>query len=254
MIIDTHCHLDIDEYTDVETVICNMKNNIMIASGCNLKTSKRVLELVEKYDNIFGTIGIHPNEISDMTDESLNFIEKNITNPKIVGIGEIGLDYHYGIENKEKQILFFKKQIDLAKKYDKPIVIHSRDSALDTYEILKDNLDNTKAIMHCYGYSYEMALKFNELGVKFGIGGVITFKNAEKLKKVVEKFPLSCFVLETDSPYLSPEPFRGKQNEPKNVFLVAEKIAEIKKVSVDEVIKKTTENACELFDLKMKLC
>ena len=254
MIIDTHCHLDILDYADVNKVISNMEGNIMIASGCNLETNKRVLELVNSYDNIFGTIGIHPNEIDDMNEDNLKFIENNLTNPKIIGIGEIGLDYHYGVENKDIQKEYFVKQISLAKKYKKTIVIHSRDAALETYEVLKEHLKNNKAVMHCYGYSYEMAERFIELGVKFGIGGVITFKNSEKLKKVVESFDMSYFVLETDSPYLSPEPLRGRCNEPKNVFLVAEKISDIKNIPIEEVIRTTTKNAVELFDLNIKIC
>lgn len=251
MIIDTHCHLDIEDYDDIEAVINNMNDNIMIASGCNKRTNERVLELIEKYPNIFGTIGIHPNEYDDMTEENIKFMEINLTNPKIVGIGEIGLDYHYGNDNKDIQIEFFKKQIALAKKYNKPIVIHSRDAALDTYNILAENLGNTNAIMHCYGYSYEMALELQKLGVKFGIGGVLTFKNSEKLKTIVKNLELTNFVLETDSPYLSPEPFRGKKNEPKNVYIIANEISKIKDIPVEDVIKVTTENSFKLFDLNI---
>ena len=251
MLIDTHCHLDTEDYLDVEQVISNMNNNIMIASSCNIETTKRVIELINKYDNIYGTIGIHPNELEDLNEEGLKFLEENLNNPKIVGIGEIGLDYHYGMEYKEIQKEYFIKQIELAKKYNKPIVIHSRDAALDTYNILSKNLGNLKAVMHCYSYSYEMAIKYNELGVLFGIGGVLTFKNAEKLKKIVSSFPMSNFVLETDSPYLSPEPFRGQTNEPKNVEIVAEEIARLKGLNKEEVVKNTTENAIGLFDLNI---
>lgn len=251
MLIDTHCHLDNDDYENIEKVISNMGSNIMIASGCNLETSRNVLNLVSKYENIYGTIGIHPNELDDMTEENLKFIEENLSNPKIVGIGEIGLDYHYGMENKNKQQEYFIKQIELAKKYNKPIVIHSRDAALDTYNILENNLGNLKAVMHCYGYTCEMAIRYNNLGVLFGIGGVITFKNGEKLKKTVLELPISSFVLETDSPYLSPEPFRGQKNEPKNVELVANEFAKLKGISKEEVENITTNNAISLFDLKI---
>lgn len=251
MLIDTHCHLDEEDYIDVDKVIINMDKNIMIASGCNIKTSKRVLSLVNRYDNIFGTIGIHPNEIEDMNEDNLKFIEESLNNSKIVGIGEIGLDYHYGIENKEKQKEYFIKQINIAKKYNKPIVIHSRDAALDTYNILSEHLGKLKAVMHCYSYSYEMALKYKDLGVLFGIGGILTFKNSEKLKKIVLDLDLSSFVLETDSPYLSPEPFRGQKNEPKNVELVAEEISKLKNIPKEKVVSVTTKNAISLFDLKI---
>lgn len=251
MMIDTHCHLDIDDYDDVEKVISNMNGNIMVASGCNMKTNMRVLELTEKYSNIFGTIGIHPDEISSNIEEDLEFIEMCLNNPKIVGVGEIGLDYYWNKDNKNEQKSAFIKQIRLAKKYNKPIVIHSREAAEDTYNILRDNLGNTKAILHCYSSSLEMAKKFKQLGIKFGIGGVLTFKNSSKLQDIVKELDLNDLVLETDSPYLTPEPYRGKRNEPFNVIYVAKKIAEIKNISVEEVLEITSQNAVAQFDLKV---
>lgn len=253
MMIDTHCHLDIDEYENVDLVIKNMGNNIMIASGCNMQTNTRVMELIKNHENIYGTIGIHPNELDDMNEKSLKFLEENIRNSKIVGIGEIGLDYYWDKDHKEIQQEFFIKQIELAKKYNKPIVIHSREAANDTYNILEKYLGNNKAIMHCYSYSLDMAKKYQKLGVKFGIGGVITFKNSNKLKETVEELDISNFVLETDSPYLSPEPFRGQKNEPKNVYLVAQKIAEIKNLKLEKVLETTTKNAIDEFDLDIQL-
>ena len=250
MMIDTHCHLDIADYENVEEVIKHMDGNIMIASGCNLETSKRVIELVNKYDNIYGTIGIHPSEVQDMNEDVLNYIFENAKNSKIVGIGEIGLDYHYGKEDRDLQIEYFLKQIELAKMLNKVIVIHSRDAQEDTLEILKNNLGNLKAVLHCYGYSYEASKEFKKLGVKFGIGGVLTFKNGVKLKEVVEKNDLDDFVLETDSPYLAPEPFRGQKNEPYNVLYVAKEIARIKNITLEEVLENTTKTAINLFDLK----
>ena len=250
MMIDTHCHLDIDDYENVEEVIKHMDGNIMIASGCNLETSKRVMELVNKYDNIYGTIGIHPSEVQDMNEDVLNYIFENAKNSKIVGIGEIGLDYHYGKEDRDLQIEYFLKQIELANKLNKVIVIHSRDAQEDTLEILKNNLGDLKAVLHCYGYSYEASKEFKKLGVKFGIGGVLTFKNGVKLKEVVEKNDLDDFVLETDSPYLAPEPFRGQKNEPYNVLYVAREIAKIKNITLEEVLENTTKTAINLFDLK----
>lgn len=250
MMVDTHCHLDIDGYENIEVVIKNMENNIMIASGCNRKTNERVIELVNKYKNIYGTIGIHPNEYNDMNDEEIIRIEENLTNSKIVGIGEIGLDYYWDKDHKSIQKEYFIKQIELAKKYKKTVVIHSRDAAEDTYDILKKHLDKNKAVLHCYSYSIDMAKKYQELGVKFGIGGVLTFKNSSKLKEVVQELELSNFVLETDSPYLSPEPFRGQKNEPKNVYFVANEIAKIKNIDIEKVQETTTQNAFLLFDLK----
>ena len=247
--IDTHCHLDIKDYEDVEQVINNMNGNIMIASGYDLESSKRVVELVNKYDNIYGTIGIHPNEYDSMNEETLKYIEDNLNSKKIVGVGEIGLDYYWDTDHKELQKEYFLKQIELAKKYNKVIVIHSREAASDTYEILK-NINYNKIVMHCYSYSKEMSREYKKLGVKFGIGGVLTFKNSSKLKEVVEYLDMDDILLETDSPYLSPEPFRGKTNEPKNIELVAKKISELKNIKYEEVLLKTTENATKLFDLE----
>lgn len=249
MMIDTHCHLNYDDYNNLEEVINKMKDNIIIISGCNSKTNHEVIELCNKYDNIYGTLGIHPEEVENATEEDLNYIENNLNNPKIVAIGEIGLDYYWTKENKELQKEWFIKQIELAKKHNKGVVVHSRDSIQDTYEILK-NSKISKMDIHCYSSSLEMAHEFIKLGARLGIGGVVTFKNSEKLKEVVKNINLKYLLLETDSPYLSPEPYRGKQNEPFNVYFVAEKIAELKGISVEEVLKETTNNAIEQFDLK----
>lgn len=249
MMIDTHCHLDLND-ENLKNKIEKMKDNIIIVSGYNTITNKEVLKLCEKYKNIYGTIGYHPDEVDG--DINLDLLEENINNPKIVGVGEIGLDYYWHSDNKEKQKKLFIEQIELAKKNNKTIVVHSRDAAEDTYEILK-KYNLKKVIMHCYSYSYEMALKFKELGVYFGIGGVVTFKNGKKLVEVVKNIDINKLLLETDSPYLSPEPFRGKENEPYNIIYVAEKIAEIKGISVEEVLKITTDNAICQFDLKLNL-
>lgn len=253
MFIDTHCHLDIEDYENIDLVIEKMNNNIMIACGTCTKTNSRVIELISKYDNIYGTIGIHPEEIDDNIEKQLEFIKQNVSNPKIVGIGEIGLDYYWNKENKDTQVDVFIKQIEIAKKYNKPIVIHSREAIEDTYEILEKHLGNIKAVLHCYSSSAQMALKFRKLGVLFGIGGVVTFKNGTKLQEVVKELDMEDFLLETDSPYLTPEPFRGSKNEPYNVIYVAEKIAQIRQISTKEVIDTTTKNAVELFDLNVNI-
>lgn len=252
MMIDTHCHLDRSDYDDLEKVIQNMGNNIMIASGCNDETNKNVIELVNKYPNIYGTLGIHPEEVDKVTEDSFDFIENNITNSKIVGVGEIGLDYYWNKDNKEKQKEVFLRQLNLANKYHKTAVIHSRESIEDTYNILKDHL-KTKAVIHCYSSSVEMACKFLKLDICFGIGGVVTFKNGKVLKEVVEHLPLDKILLETDSPYLTPEPYRKIRNEPYNIVYIADKIAEIKGLKPDFVLRQTANNAIRQFDLPMKL-
>ena len=251
MMIDTHCHLDIEDYEDVEEVVHHMDGNYMIASGASPEGNKRVLELVEKYPNIYGTIGLHPECASTYTKDDLLFVEENLNHPKIVGVGEIGLDYHYSDIDKEKQKELFIKQIKLAQKYHKTIVIHSRDAAMDTYDILKEYLHQQKAILHCYGYSKEMALRFKEFPIKFGIGGVVTFKNGRRLQETVEALDLEDLVLETDSPYLTPEPFRGHKNEPYNIYYVAKKIAQIKHTTLENVLKTTLSTSISQFDLKL---
>ena len=250
MMIDTHCHLSRKDYDNLEEIIERMNNNIMIVSGTNDETNKEVIELINKYSNIYGVIGIHPEEANNVTSESLKFIEENINNPKIVGIGEIGLDYYWVKDNKYKQIDLFIKQIEIANKYNKTIVIHSRDAINDTYNILEKHL-KTKAVMHCYSSSLEMAQKFIDLNIKLGIGGVVTFKNSKVLKEVVENIDIKNILLETDSPYLTPEPYRGKKNEPYNVLYVAQKIAELKNMKLEDVLEITSNNAKEQFNIKV---
>ena len=251
MIIDTHCHLDIKDYDNLEEVIKNMEGNYMIASGYNLESNKHVIELVNKYDNIFGTIGLHPSDVTEDYESDLLFIESNINNPKIVGVGEIGLDYYWEKNNKELQKEVFIKQIELARKYNKTIVIHSREAILDTYNILDEYLGNNKAVLHCYSSNIEMAKRFKKFNIKFGIGGVLTFKNSSKLKEVVKELDLSDLLLETDSPYLTPEPYRGKKNEPSYTKYVAEAISKIKEVEYEKVLEITTKNAISQFDLNI---
>ena len=248
MLIDTHCHLSSDDYDSLDEVIKSM-DGIMIASGCDDKTNKEVLELVEKYENVYGTLGIHPSEIDSITSDSFKIIEQNLLNPKIVGIGEIGLDYYWTKENIEKQKEVLQIQLELANKYNKPVVIHSREAIQDTYDILKNY--NLKGSIHCFSSSLEMALEFIKLGYKIGVGGTLTFKNSKKLQEIVEKIDIKNILIETDSPYLSPEPFRGKKNNPSNVYYVAKKISELKNIDIKDVINITMANAIEIFDLKI---
>lgn len=250
--IDTHCHLLKEYYSDLEEVIKKMEKHIIIVSGTCTKDNKEVLSLCQKYSNVYATIGIHPEEIDNLKEEDFLFIENNLLNPKVVGIGEIGLDYYYS-QDKTKQQEVFIRQIKLAKKYHKPIVVHSRDAISKTYEILKEYAQGLKIDIHAYSGSVEMAKEFIKLGCKLGIGGVLTFKNGQKLKEVVKEIDLKYLLLETDSPFLTPEPYRGKRNEPYNVLFVAQEIAKIKEIAVDEVLKITTNNAVAQFDLPSNL-
>lgn len=251
MIIDTHCHLNKDEYDNIEEVIKRM-NGIMITAGCDDKSNLEVLEQINKYDNVYGVLGIHPESVTEVTDVSFKIIEENINNPKIVGIGEVGLDYYWDKTHIEEQKKLFIKQIELAQKYHKTVVIHSRDAIEDTLDIIKQFPD-VKFVFHCYSSSVEIAKELVKRNIKLSIGGVVTFKNSVKLKEVVSSIDLKYLLLETDSPYLTPEPYRGKKNEPANTLYVAQKIAEIKGIKVDEVIEMTTKNAIEQFDLPISL-
>ena len=249
MLIDTHCHIFSEYYENREEIINEMKDGILIVSGDNKKDNLEVIELCKKYPNVYGTIGYHPETVDSITGEDLLLLEEQLKNQKIVGIGEIGLDYHYTKENKDKQFKLFIDQISLAKKYNLPIVVHSREAALDTLNILKEHLGNNKCVMHCYSYGIDMAELFLRLGVKFGIGGTLTFKNNKKTVEVVEKLGLENFVLETDSPFLAPVPFRGEVNRPIYIKYVAEKIALIKNINVDYVIDTTMKNAKTLYNI-----
>ena len=254
MIIDTHCHLDKEDYEDVEEIISHMENNIMIVCTATLDDIDEVINLCETHDNIFGTIGIHPEFADVYTEKHLEKLEKYLTHPKVVAIGEIGLDYHYTEENKEKQKELLIKQIRLANNYHKTIVIHTRDALEDTYNILKEYKDpNIKVDFHCYEGNEDQAKKLLKFNATFGIGGILTFKNDKRLKNVVQNVPLSSLVLETDCPYLTPTPLRGHRNEPVYVKYTAKFLAELLNEDLDKILDITTENAIRQFDLKNKL-
>ena len=247
MVIDCHCHLD--GYENIDEIVNNMPG-IMIVSGYDRASNLLVLDLVNKYKNVYGTIGYHPDQVGKVFESDFDWLEKNVNKPKIVGIGEIGLDYHYEQDSKEQQKELFVRQINIANKANKPIVIHSRDAIQDTYDILQSS--NCKKIyMHCFSGSLEMALKFIKMNAYLGVGGVVTYKNAKKLQEVVQSIDLSSILLETDSPYLTPEPHRGEINEPRNIMFVAEKISQIKQIECKKVLSVTTINAIRLFDLPM---
>ena len=253
MFIDTHCHVFSEYYDNIDEVVnqCKKNNvNRIIVNGCDINSNKEVLELVNKYDVIYGSIGFHPTELDDFKDEYFEFLENNISNPKIVAIGEIGLDYYYDNTDKDKQKEIFKRQLDIANKYNKPIIVHSRNSIQDTYNILKEY--NLFGSIHCFSGSVEMAREFIKIGYKLGIGGIITYKNAKNIREVVKNIDLSHILLETDSPYLTPIPYRGKSNSPEYIPLIANTIADIKNISINDVSEVTTASAEEIFDFFSK--
>ena len=249
MFIDTHCHIVSEYYDDIDEVIKNAIDNgvlKIIINGYNMQSNREVLELVKKYDIVYGALGIQPEELYDYNDDSLKFIEEHINDEKIIAVGEIGLDYHYDTDKKLQKELF-KRQLEIAYKYNKPVIIHSRDCIQETYNILKES--KVKGTMHCYSGSKEMALEFIKIGFLIGIGGVSTFKNAKNIVDVIKYIPLEYIILETDSPYLTPEPYRGKRNEPMYIPIVAKRVADIKGLGIKEIETTTTDNARRLFDI-----
>lgn len=244
MFIDTHCHIDSSVSGDVyikNAYSANVKG--LIFSFCNQDCYQAGIEFLDKYPDVFVSLGFHPEDADNITDKDLHCLDEVlVSSSRIVAIGEIGLDYYWRKDNKEKQRDLFQKQLDLAVKHQMPVVIHCRDAIQELYDILSQYKGKVKGVIHCFSGSYEMARAFIELGFVLGIGGVLTFKNS-KLYQVVEKLPLSSIVLETDSPYLTPEPHRGEMNESKYILLIAEKIAQIKGISLSEVEKITTDNA-----------
>ncbi len=248
-LVDSHAHLDNEAFNeDREQVIERIKEEMefVVNIAFDLESSKKSVEFANKYDFIYATIGFHPVDIEGYTDEAekeLENLAKN--NKKVLAIGEIGLDYHWMTTPKEQQQEIFRRQLDLATKLDLPIVIHSRDAMEDTVKILKEYPD-VKGIFHCYPGSVETA---KQLVDRFylGIGGVLTFKNAKKLVEVATDIPLDRLILETDCPYMAPTPFRGKRNEPIYVKYVAEKIAQLKNISYEEVAKATVENTKKAY-------
>lgn len=250
MFIDTHCHLSYEDYDDIDLVIKENRNaNVekIIISGCSKEWISESLKLADLYDDVYVTLGYHPSEVDVVTDEMINDLKKQLKNKKVVGLGEIGLDYYYGKDNKEKQLELFEKQLKIAEAMNLKVVIHSRDATEDTINCLKKY--NVSGVIHCFSGSVETAKIYVAMGYKLGIGGVVTFKNS-KLFEVVQAVGLENIVLETDAPYLAPTPFRGQKNSSKFIPIIAEEIGKILNKSVQEVASVTTNNAYELFDLR----
>lgn len=253
-IFDTHAHYDDDAFNDDREQLLAALPGQGIARvvdvGASLASCRKVLELMEQYDYIYGAIGVHPSETAELDEESYSWLKEQCRKKKCLAVGEIGLDYYWDKEPEiqAKQRYWFVRQLALAQQADLPVIIHSRDAAEDTMKIMeKAYEDGIKGVIHCYSYSPEMAQEYVKMGYFIGVGGVVTFKNAKKLVKTVEMIPLSSIVLETDCPYMAPEPHRGTRNDSRNIPYVIAKIAEIKGVSVEEVEQTTRENAFALF-------
>lgn len=251
-LVDSHTHLDDARFAkDREEIIARFDEDgiaWVLNPGADLTSSERAVKLAGEYDRIYAAVGIHPHEAEKVDPAMLDAIRRLAQKEKVVAIGEIGLDYYYDNSPRERQKEVFRAQMEIARSLSLPVVIHSRDAAEDTYEILRA-FPEVVGDLHCYSGSWEMALRFLDLGYYLGFGGTTTFKNARLPKHVVKKLPLERLLIETDAPYLTPEPHRGKRNEPAYVRYVAEKIAELRGMSVEEVIEISHNNARRLFGL-----
>ena len=254
LIFESHAHYDDRQFDpDREELLSSMEENgigKIINVGSDLAACKRTLDLMRQYPFVFGALGIHPSDIGDLSEESYEWIKSSAVLPKIVAIGEIGLDYYWekAPEVQSRQRYWFCRQMELARELALPVIIHSRDAAEDTLTLMKGiHAEQIPGVIHCFSYSPEMAEEYVKMGYYIGIGGVVTFKNSRKLKETAAHIPLERILLETDCPYLSPEPNRGKRNSSLNLPYVAKEIAALRGITEEEVIKATYENAMRLF-------
>jgi len=255
MLFDSHAHYDDEKFnTDRFEVLDSLKENgvdKIVNVACSMKSSVEIQCLAEKYPFIYTTVGVHPEDVGGLTEEDMQKLLELSRLPKVVAIGEIGLDYYYDDVPKDIQQKWFARQLDLAKEASLPVVIHDRDAHADCVRILKEHeIEKIGGVMHCYSGSNEMAKEVLKMGMYFGFGGTLTFKNAKKVQASAEVIPIDRILLETDCPYLAPEPYRGTRNSSLLMKYTAEKLAEIKGISIDEVIKITNENAMRFYRIE----
>ena len=252
MIFESHAHYDDEVFDeDREELLASMQENgigWIINVGSSLERCRDTLRLIEKYHFVYGAMGVHPSETGELNEENFAWLHEQCSIDKIVAVGEIGLDYHWNEPEPQIQKVWFERQLELAREVKLPVIIHSRDAAKDTLDIMHTlHAEEMEGVIHCFSYSKEIAREYLEMGYYFGIGGVITFRNAKKLKEAVAYIPMDRILLETDSPYLAPEPHRGKRNSSLNLPYVAQEIAALKGISYEEVVEITAENAKRLF-------
>ncbi len=248
MIFDTHAHYDDSAFDeDRDSLLGSLREQgvgLIVNVGADMESSARSVKLSEQYPFIYGAVGVHPDSVGELNEEKLFRLREYLALPKIVAVGEIGLDYYWDKENHALQKEWFVRQFRLAAELDRPVIVHSREAAADTFDIVKAEFrPGMHVVMHCYSYSPEQAREYRKMGLYFGIGGVLTFKNARKLKEVVAELPMERILLETDSPYLAPTPFRGKRNDSGKLAYVVREISALKGIPEEEVIRVTEENA-----------
>lgn len=252
MIFETHAHYEDEAFDlDREELLKELPEQgieYIVDVSSTIDSVDRVLALAENYPYIYGAVGIHPSETFELNEERFLWLKNKVKHPKCIAVGEIGLDYYWDSTDRKTQETWFYRQMEMAKEENLPMIIHSRDAANDTYRMMKDaKADTIGAIIHCFGYGVEQAKQYLNMGFYLGIGGVVTFTNARKLKEVVEYAPLEQLVLETDCPYLAPVPHRGKRNTSRNLTYVAEEIARIKKIDYETILRVTRENAKKFY-------
>ena len=249
MIIDTHCHIYNSEIENAEEIIkeCAKNNIYMILNGVDPESNKEILELSKKYDNVYAALGYDHSVVDKITEEDISLLDEQLNNEKVVAVGEIGIDYYWVKDNKDKQKDLFERMLNLAEKHKLPVIVHAREAIGDTYEILKKH--NVIGSMHCYQGSKEMAKEFIKLGFYIGIDGPITYNNNRKQKEMIKEIDIDHILVETDSPYLTPEPKRGEKNTSLNLIYIIRKIAEELNYTEDEMINITTNNAKKLFKI-----
>ncbi|MDU6264835.1 MAG: TatD family hydrolase [Anaerocolumna aminovalerica] len=254
MIFETHAHYDDEAFEqDREDVLKSLQQSgisFVVNVSASIESIKTTLELTKQYPFVYGSVGVHPDETKDLNEENFVWLKEMTKEPKIVAVGEIGLDYYWDATDREVQKIWFDRQIELAKEVNLPAIIHSREAGKDTLDMITaSQLKQVGGIIHCFSYGKDIAKSYLDMGFYLGIGGVVTFKNGKKLKEVVEYAPIEQLVLETDSPYLAPEPNRGKRNTSLNLIYVAKEIAKLKNMDYDEVIAVTENNARKLYKL-----
>lgn len=253
MIFDTHAHYDDEQFNEDRVELLNSMEEQGVGTIINVSATynscRKVIALAKEYPFVYAAVGIHPDEVGSLNEETFAQMKELFKEEKMVAVGEIGLDYYWDNEPREVQKKWFIRQLELARELDLPVLIHSREAAADTMEIMKEHAKGLSGVIHCYSYSKEMAQEYIKMGFYIGVGGVVTFKNAKKLKEVVENIPLTSIVLETDCPYMAPEPNRGKRNNSAYIRYVAEKIAELKGITYEEVVEQTEKNARDMYRL-----